>query len=140
MILGVHPYLILNGNGKEAVEFYKHALDAEVLALSTYGEFSADEEFKLPEEAKDLIVHANLKIGNTFLMISDNFPTEPYEQGSQVDVAVLLKDGNKAREVYEKLQQGGEVIMELQETPWSPTYGQVRDKFGVKWQISTYDM
>lgn len=27
--------------------------------------------------------------------------------------------------------------MPLQETPWSPSYGQVKDKYGVIWQIST---
>ncbi|MFE4100231.1 VOC family protein, partial [Priestia sp. YIM B13484] len=27
--------------------------------------------------------------------------------------------------------------MPLQETFWSPSYGQVTDKFGVTWQIST---
>ncbi len=27
--------------------------------------------------------------------------------------------------------------MPLQETPWSPSFGQVKDKFGITWQIST---
>lgn len=34
-------------------------------------------------------------------------------------------------------RDGGELIMHLQETPWSPAYGQVKDKFGITWQIST---
>lgn len=28
--------------------------------------------------------------------------------------------------------------MPLQETFWSPLYGQVTDKFGVTWQVSTH--
>lgn len=137
MTLGVYPYLRMNGNGQEAVQFYKEALNAEVLDVRTYGELPPNPEFSLPEEAKDLVVHANLKIGNTFLMISDQFPGEPYKQGSQVDVALLVNNVEQAKEAYGKLEQGGEVIVPLDQTPWSPAYGQVKDKYGVSWQIST---
>jgi PhnB protein len=136
MILGVHAYLRMNGNAKEAVEFYENALDAENLGVQTYGDLPENPEFALPDEAKNRVVHAQLRIGNTFLMLSDTFPGQPYETGSQVDVAVLLNEVEKSKEVFEKLQEGGEVIMPLQETPWSPSYGQVKDKYGVTWQIS----
>lgn len=137
MILGVHAYLKMNGNGKEAVNFYENALGAENLGVQTYGDFPENPEFPLPEEAKDRVVHAQLKINNTFLMISDTFPGQPFATGSQVDVAVLLNDVEESKQVYVKLQEGGEVIMPLQKTPWSPSYGQVKDKFGIIWQIST---
>lgn len=137
MILGVHPYLRMNGNGKEAVKFYENALDAENLGVQTYGDMPDNPEFPLSEEAKNLVLHAQLRIGNTFLMISDTFPGQPYQVGTQVDVAILFRDSEKSKEVYEKLLDGGEVVMPLQETPWSPSYGQVKDKFGITWQIST---
>ncbi|MFS0658898.1 VOC family protein [Niallia alba] len=137
MILGVHAYLRMNGNCKEAVKFYENALDAENLGVQTYGDMPDNPEFPLSEEMKNLVLHANLRIGNTFLMLSDNFPGQPYQVGSQVDVAVLLNDPEKSKEVFEKLIDGGEAVMPLQETPWSPSYGQVKDKFGITWQIST---
>lgn len=136
MILGAYAYLRTNGNGKEAVEFYKNTLEAEVLSIQTYGEFPANPEFPLPEEAKDRVVHAQLKVGTTFLMLSDTFPGQPYETGAQVDVAILIDDVEQTKSVYEKLLEGGTVVMPLQETPWSPSYGQVKDKYGVVWQIS----
>ncbi|MED3816005.1 VOC family protein, partial [Priestia megaterium] len=43
-----------------------------------------------------------------------------------------------SKEVFEKLKEGGQIEMPLQETFWSPSYGQVTDKFGVTWQISTH--
>ncbi|WP_040203397.1 VOC family protein [Neobacillus jeddahensis] len=137
MILGVHAYLRMNGNGKEAVKFYENALEAEVLGVQTYGELPENPGFPLPDEAKDRVIHAQLKIANTFLMLSDTFPGQPFQTGSQVDVAITFNDVEKSREVYEKLQDGGEVLMPLQETPWSPSYGQVKDKFGITWQLST---
>lgn len=107
------------------------------LDVKTYGELPDIPEGQLPEEAKDLVVHANLRVGNTFLMLSDNFPNEPLERGSQITGAVLLNDAKKAHEVFEKLKQGGDIILPIQETSWSPAYGQVRDKYGITWQVST---
>ncbi|HWL12075.1 MAG TPA: glyoxalase/bleomycin resistance/extradiol dioxygenase family protein [Ureibacillus sp.] len=137
MILGVHAYLRMNGNGKVAVAFYEKALEAENLGVQTYGELPENPEFPLPDEAKNRVIHAQLRINNTFLMLSDTFPGQPYETGSQVDVAILLNDVEKSKQVFERLLEGGEVIMPIQETPWSPSYGQVKDQFGITWQIST---
>lgn len=137
MVLGVYPYLRTNGNGKEAVEFYKDVFDAELLGVQTYGDFPEDPEFPISEEIKGLIAHAQLKIGNTFLMLSDNFPDDPYEVGINLNIAVLISDVEKTKKVFEKLQVGGEVLLPLQETPFSPAYGQIKDKYSVTWQIST---
>ncbi|MDP4162365.1 MAG: VOC family protein [Bacillota bacterium] len=137
MIVGIYPYLVLNGNGQEAVKFYEHALEAEVLGLQTFGDMPANPEYPTPDEAKNLVLNAHLKVGNTDLMLSDTFPGQPYQIGSQVTVAITISDVEKSKEVFGKLQDGGQVIMPLQETFWSPSYGQVTDKFGVTWQVST---
>ncbi|CAG9611945.1 hypothetical protein BACCIP111899_01117 [Bacillus rhizoplanae] len=137
MILGINPYLVTNGNGQEAVKFYENALDAKVEMLQTFGEMPENPEYPIPAEAKDRILHAHLKVGNTDLMISDTFPGQSHEIGSQLTIAIHIQDGEKSKEVFEKLQDGGQVVMPLQETFWSPLYGQVKDKFGVEWQVST---
>ncbi|MFD3447420.1 VOC family protein [Microbacteriaceae bacterium 4G12] len=137
MILGINPYLVLNGNGPEAVRFYENALDAKVESVRTFGDMPENPEFPIPADAKDLILHAHLKVGNTDLMISDTFPGQPHQIGSQVTVSITINSVEKSKEVFEKLQDGGQVAMPLQETFWSPAYGQVTDKFGVTWQVST---
>ncbi|WP_442598745.1 VOC family protein [Neobacillus sp. D3-1R] len=137
MILGISPYLVTNGNGQEAVKFYESALDAEVLGLQTFGDMPEDPNHPTPEEAKNRVLHANLKIGNTTLMLSDTFPGQPYNLGDQVTIAIMINNVEKAKEVFGKLEDGGKVQMPLQETFWSPAYGQVTDKFGITWQVST---
>ncbi|ERI11058.1 VOC family protein [Aneurinibacillus aneurinilyticus] len=137
MILGIYPYLVLDGNGQEAVKFYENALDAKILGLQTFGEMPENPDYPIPVEAKNRVLNAHLKVGNTDLMLSDTFPGQPYQIGSQVTVAITISDVEKSREVFGKLQEGGQIIMPLQETFWSPSYGQVTDKFGVTWQIST---
>jgi PhnB protein len=137
MITGIVPYLVTNGNGQEAVKFYQHALGAEVISLQTFGEMPPNPEYPLPEEAKDRVMNAQLKIGTASLMLSDTFPGHPYQLGSQVTIAILIDDASEAKEIFDQLQDGGKVTMPLQETFWSPAYGQVTDRFGVEWQVST---
>ncbi|WP_100408022.1 VOC family protein [Bacillus solitudinis] len=137
MILEIYPYLVLNGNGQEAVKFYEDVLEAKVLGVQTFGDMPDNPEYPTPMEAKDRILNAHLKVGNTDLMLSDTFPGQPYHIGSQVTIAIIINDVEKSKKVFEKLQEDGQVIMSLQETFWSPLYGQVIDKFGITWQVST---
>ncbi|MEH7169852.1 VOC family protein [Priestia megaterium] len=137
MILGIYPYLVMNGNGQEAVKFYEKALDAKVIGIQTFGEMPGNTEFPTPIEAIDRVMNAHLKVGDNDLMLSDTFPGQPYQIGSQVTVSITIDSVEKSNEVFEKLKEGGQVGMPLQETFWSPSYGQVTDKFGVTWQIST---
>lgn len=138
MVLGISPYLILDGNGQEAVKFYENALDAKVEFVQTFEEMPENPEFRIPDDAKDRVLHAHLKVGNTDLMLSDTFPGQPYQIGSQVTVSISMNDVEKSKAVFGNLQEGGQVVMPLQETFWSPSYGQVTDKFGVTWHVSTH--
>lgn len=137
MILGIHPYLVLNGNGQEAVKFYEDAIDAKVVSVQTFGDLPDNPEYPTPPEAKNRVLNAHLKIGNSDLMLSDTFPGQPYPIGDQVTIAIIINSVEKTKEVFEKLQDGGKVLMPLQETFWSPSYGQVTDKFNMTWQVST---
>lgn len=137
MTLRLTPYLMMNGNAKEAIQFYEQALDAKVLFQQSFGDMPEKPEFALPEAAKDLVSHAMLKIGESDLMFSDVFPGSPHQIGNQVTICISVKDADQSKQIFEALQEGGQVIMPLQETFFSPGYGIVTDKFGVTFQIYT---
>lgn len=139
MVQGINSYIVTNGNGQEAVKLYEDALGAQVLHIQTFGEMPEDPNHPIPAEAKDRVLHAHLKVGGNDLMLSDTFPGQPLELGDQVGIAVIISDPEETKVVFEKLSVGGQIIMELQQTFWSPLYGQVKDKFGVTWQVSTAD-
>jgi PhnB protein len=140
MIKAMYPYLVMNGNGQEAVSFYKKALNAEVISVQTFGDMPDNPEFPSPPEVKNRVLNAHLKVGNVDLMLSDTFPGQPYQIGSQVTIALIVDELEQTKEIFAKLQDGGQVDMPLQETFWSPLYGQVSDKFGVMWQVSAAAM
>lgn len=138
--MALEVYLIFDGNAREAVEFYAKVFDTEKPYISTFGENHADtEEFKLPEEAKNRVMHANINVRGSRLMFSDTFPGSPYTVGNNITIAVIDNDMDFMKSAFEKLREGGNVEMELQETFWSKAYGSVIDKFGVKWQFSHED-
>jgi PhnB protein len=131
------PYLVMDGNAKEAIEFYEKALNAEILFTQSFGEMPENPEFPLPEEAKGRISHATIKVGETELMLSDTFPGQPHQSGNQVTICITTDDEEKSRQMFEALKQDGQVTMPLQETFFSPAYGTLIDKFGVNFQIFT---
>jgi PhnB protein len=137
MTVRLIPYLVMDGNAKEAIKFYETALDAQVLFSQSFGEMPENPEFPLPAEAKDRVGHATIKVGETELMFSDTFPGQPHQTGNQVTICLTTDNPDQAHKFFEALQQGGKVEMPLQETFFSPAYGSLTDKFGVTFQIFT---
>ncbi|WML57638.1 VOC family protein [Neobacillus sp. PS2-9] len=137
MTVRLIPYLVMDGNAKEAIQFYEKALDAQVLFSQSFGEMPENPEFPLPSEAKDRISHATIKVGETEVMLSDTFPGQPHQIGTQVTICISTNDAEKAKKFFEALTEDGQVGMPLQETFFSPAYGIVTDKFGVTFQIFT---
>jgi len=134
----VNVYLNFNGNCREAVEFYAESFGTEKPEIMTFGEMPSKPGFTLPEEAKDLVMHTRLKICGSTVMFSDVFPGSPYKLGNHISLAVVSKDMDEVKSVFAKLKEGGTVTMDLQQTFWSECYGQIKDQFGIEWQLS-YD-
>ncbi|NEW05731.1 hypothetical protein GK047_06815 [Paenibacillus sp. SYP-B3998] len=70
-------------------------------------------------------------------MLSDTFPGQIPQEGDQITICITTDEKDRATQVYEALQQGGQVKKAMQETYFSPAYGLVTDKFGVTFQIHT---
>lgn len=136
--MSVDVYLNFNGNCREAVEFYAEVFQTEKPQIMTFGEAPPNPNYELPEEAKNLVMHTRLNIDGSNVMFSDTFPGMPFVEGNNVTLAIVNKDIDQIKSMYEGLKEGGEVVMELQETFWSKLYGQVTDKFGIHWQLN-YD-
>ncbi|MDG3143110.1 VOC family protein [Streptococcus suis] len=134
MLKALELYLVTNNNGLEAVDFYQEVFDAEVVSCTTFGQAIPD----TPEKYRDRLLNAQLDINGIRLQLSDNGSEHDYVQGTNMTACIQLDNADDARAIYDKLSNGSQRIdMELQETPWSPAYGIVVDKFGMTWQINT---
>jgi predicted 3-demethylubiquinone-9 3-methyltransferase (glyoxalase superfamily) len=54
-----------------------------------------------------------------------------------ISFSVSCATPEEAKKYWDVLSQGGKVMMEFQEYPFSPMYGWTADKYGLSWQIST---
>ncbi len=126
------PYLMFDGNAKEALEYYREVFGGEVLNLQTYGEA----DYPTPPEAADRIIHAQFKKDDLFLMASDAFPGNPVTVGSNISLAIELESEEEIQKIYNALSEKGTVFMELQDTFWGAKYAKVKDAFGIIWDLN----
>jgi len=130
-MLGVNPYITFKGNCRKAIEFYKNALDAEVLFVQTVGE-SPMSNIGPPEN----IMHSTIKVGDSTIMMSDDPRPESPSGESNISLAIGLSDPERAKQLFANLTKDGAVIMPLQKTYWAEAFGMVTDKFGVRWMVN----
>jgi PhnB protein len=130
-MLGVSPYVAFKGNCREAIEFYKSALDAQVLFTQTVGESPTSDMG--PAEN---IMHCTIKIGNSTIMMCDDPRPDAAAGGGNISLAIGLNDPQRAKQVFGNLAKNGSVIMPLEKTYWAEAFGMATDKFGVKWMVN----
>ncbi|MDF2663918.1 MAG: glyoxalase [Paenibacillus sp.] len=134
--MSVDVYLNFNGNCREAVTYYAQVFGTQEPRLMSFGDAPPNPDYELPEEAKSLIMHSRLSIFGSNVMFSDVFPGMPFVLGNNISLAIVVDDLDALQSAFDKLKEGGNVGMELQETFWSKRYGSLTDKFGVQWQFN----
>jgi PhnB protein len=126
------PYLNFNGNTADAMKFYQSVFAGE-LNMQTFGEANMAQS---PEQ-KNLIVHAALKVSDTFsLMASDTLPDHPTKPGENVRLSLSGNDNTRLTEIFNKLSQGGQVEMPLAKQFWGDTFGMLTDRFSIHWMVN----
>ncbi len=133
----ISTFLIFNGNCAEALEFYQRAFDAPEPEIMRYGQMPPDPAFILPPGARNLILHATLRVGESILYLSDNVPGQPFEErvGDRMFITLEKLDVKTATRLYDRLREGGTDLMPLKKTFWSPAFAMLIDRFGIKWMI-----
>jgi PhnB protein len=121
----VTPYLVVD-DASEAIEFYERA-------------FGAQETFCL-RDPRGRVMHAEVRIGDSPLMLAEGSPDYPFMQtvqdlgGSPIQLYLYLDDADP---VYKQaLLSGAEVVMPLEDNADGDRRGGVRDPFGVIWWIA----
>jgi PhnB protein len=110
----------------KAIDFYKQA-------------FGATEISRLP--MGDKIGHAELKIGDTQIMLNDEFPDHDNlgpkaRGGTSVGLIIYTEDVDSA--FKKAIDAGGTQTMAVEDQFWGDRMGSLKDPFGHKWSIATH--
>jgi PhnB protein len=126
------PYIMFRGNCAEAMAFYAEVFGADPPVLMRYSE--APEGEGMPPSER--VMHAELGLADGKLMASDYPEGMPGDEQKAVSVMHEVADAEKARRVFDRLAEGGVVLMPFGPTFWSQGFGMVRDRFGTHWMIA----
>ena len=122
----ITPQIIVS-DGAEAIEFYKKALGAQEIG-----------RFMSPDG--ETVMHAELKIGNSRLMLGSEHPPQclsPKSRGG-TSVSLYLYIENADAAFDRAVKAGCAVKMPMSDQFWGDRFGQVEDPFGHQWGFATH--
>jgi len=116
-------------------------IDGAAAAIAFYGEvFGATERMRMPApEGK--IGHAELQLGDSVIMLSDEFPemgvTSPKNLGgSPVTMSVYVEDVDT---VFDRaVEAGAKALRPVEDQFYGDRSGQFEDPFGHRWSVATH--
>ena len=122
----VTPYMTLN-DAAGAIEFYKRA-------------FGAQEVMRM-EAPNGKIGHAEIKIGDSVIMLGDEMPgslsRSPQSLGANTGGIFIYVD-NADTIFNQAVAAGAQVEMALGDMFWGDRYGRLKDPFGHSWSVATH--
>lgn len=122
----VTPYLTLN-DAARALEFYKRA-------------FGAQEVMRM-EGPGGKIGHAEIKIGDSMIMLADEMPgsgsRSPQSLGGATG-GIFLYVENADAVFNQAVSAGAQVEAPLADMFWGDRYGRLKDPFGHSWSVATH--
>jgi PhnB protein len=125
----LNPYLGFRDQARSAMDFY-HAVFGGELTRSTFAEMHASED---PAEAEKVMHSQLVTPGGMVLMAADTPNSMEYSPGGPISVSLSGTDEAELRGYFERLSDGGTVVLPLEKAPWGDSFGMCRDRFGVSW-------
>jgi PhnB protein len=122
----VTPYLTIKGAAR-ALDFYRNA-------------FGAHERMRMPGP-NGQIMHAEIKIGNSIIMLSDEFPEmgakSPQTLGGSPS-SLMIYTENVDTMFAQALREGAEEVRPVKDQFYGDRMGTLRDPFGHVWTVATH--
>ncbi|MDP3480835.1 MAG: VOC family protein [Desulfoprunum sp.] len=115
-------------DARKAIEFYKKA-------------FGAQERFAMPGPDGKGVMHAEVQIGTSIIMMGEENPQYPCKSaetmgGSPVSFYIYLENVDEAFKIA--LEAGAEARMPVEDMFWGDRMGTVQDPFGYSWSLATH--
>ena len=123
----ITPYLVISEAAK-AIDWYKQA-------------FGAQQTLRMEDPTTGKIGHAELKIGDSYIMLADEYPDMGYRSpktlgGAGISLLLYVKDVDGT--VKEAVDAGAKLERPLQDQFYGDRTGTIQDPFGHVWTIATH--
>lgn len=135
-----HHYVNFNGQTEEAFHFY-----AQVFETALHGEImrfnSVPGMEHLSAEEGNKVMHVGLELGEgIFLMGTDCLESmgQKAHMGNHHFICISPDNLEQAERWFGRLAEGGTIGQPLKKEFWGSVYGDLTDKFGIRWMVN-YD-
>ena len=131
MTVRLNPYLGFRDNAREAMTFYQSVFGGE-LDVSTFADHASAD----PTE-QHKIMHSQLETPDGLVLMAADTPAGmEYRPHAGVSVSLSGDDEPRLRGYWERLSEGGTVMMPFEKAPWGATFGMCVDRFGTNWMVN----
>jgi PhnB protein len=128
----LNPYLSFRTEAREAMEFYRDVLGGE-LDISVFGDLP---DMVQDPSQNDLVMHAQLTTPDGLVLMGSDTPSGMhYEAPAGISVSLSGNTQARTQEVWDRLVDGGTIVMPLDTPPWGGTFGMLVDRFGIAWML-----
>ncbi|MBS4196259.1 VOC family protein [Lederbergia citri] len=118
------PFLMFQGNAEEAINFYISIFeDSEITSLTRGG-------------TEGSVMKATFTINGQEFMCIDSDIKHDFTFTPSLSIFITCDTEKEIDELFEKLSDGGGVLMPIGDYGFSKKFGWVNDKFGVSWQLN----
>ena len=133
----IAAYVSFNGNTEEAFNFYKTALDGQFTSLQRFGD--SQHGPVMSDADKNKIMHIALEAPHGVLLMGNDhldFMGDKFLAGNNFSLSLHPDSKDLADSLFNKLSEGGKIIVPMATAPWGDHFGMFIDKFGIKWMIN----
>jgi len=129
------PNLWFDKEAEEAARLYTSLFkNSEILSMSHYSDAGQEIHGQKPGSVMTLDFALD---GYRFTALNGG---PVFKFNPSISFFANLESEEEINTLWEQLSEGGSVLMELQEYPFSKRYGWLADRFGLSWQISVADV
>ncbi len=116
------------GKAEEAINFYTSLFkNSRIINIVRYGAGQG--------ELEGAVQHAVFSLDGQEYMAMESNGGHLFTFTPAISIFVRCETEEEIDGLYEKLSQGGSVLMELNTYPFSKKFGWVQDRYGVSWQL-----
>ena len=127
----IAPFLWFAHNAEEAMNFYISCFrNSQITSKSYYNEEAA----KVSGQPKDSLMAASFTLNEQEFMVLNGGPV--FELNPSISLFVNCETEQQTDELWNKLSDGGRVLMQYENYPFSKKYGWIQDRFGLSWQLN----
>ncbi len=128
----ISPCLWFNNQAEEAVNFYVSLFKNS--KIGTVSRYQGKEVEKVSGQKEGTVLTVDFQLcGLNFLALNGG---PIFKFNPSISFAVSFETEKEIDDLWAKFLAGGEVLMPLQEYPYSKKFGWIQDKFGVSWQLN----